>query len=78
MRITSKKQIPDYCEWFLKNVRHPARAKDIISYMLENHHDGNRISVRPESFSARMKMHPDTFRSVENGRKGILWELVGD
>jgi hypothetical protein len=61
MKITKKSQIVDYCEWFLKEVKRPARANEITAYMIKNKDNGNRLGVRPESFSVRMKWNPEDF-----------------
>ena len=76
MKITKKTQIPDYCEWFLSHVKRPAYSKEIMNYMLEHHHNGNRVSVRPETLSVRMKMNPGIFQRIDSGRKGLLWDLI--
>jgi len=76
MKITKKSQIVDYCEWFLKEVKRPARANEITAYMIKNKDNGNRLGVRPESFSVRMKMEPGRFY-CEKKRGGLVWDLVG-
>lgn len=76
MQITKKKEITKYCEWYLRNVKFPALSSEIVHYMLEHGHDGNRVSVRPEAFTMRMKMDPGTFVCVGRERKGLIWDLV--
>ena len=76
MKITKKSQITDYCEWFLNNVKRPVHSKEIINYMLEHHHNGNRVSIRPETLSARMKMNSGVFQYSKDGRKGLPWDLI--
>jgi hypothetical protein len=75
LKIKTKKDRIKYCEWYLRNVKPKARAREIYGYMVDNGHLGNNIYANGLSLGMLMKGKKEVFERHNVPYSASLWSL---
>ena len=80
MIVNKRRDRADYCEWFLKNVKEEASAREMASYALEHNLVRNHVSIGSNELAGVMKTKPYFVnkRGYKRGSKVCIWRLDYD